>query len=754
MLDRDLQEFEEYDARLLDVAPFTQGTGATLRSANESRQPSFEPGTASEGPFLLDKESEITTETGGMAWERGGRTSAHRRPKLRTGRSAALRSPGCNCDCDGSTDDPVSGDADEYSESEGLEEMETEGMAWERGGRTSAHRRPRFRPARPATPQPPGCTCNCDGSTDAPVSGDADEYSESEVLSAPSSVFKQHSLDGADGKAQRVDSFEFDPYAAIRTALVPEHASLPTDEVTVVLGRLPALVALHLMLDSPEPRLATLAALLGKAGKRSMRLNGSDVPIPSYLRLLSHLSREASEQMEGEQSIAEHVAPGSEGREIPMTGETFIPAEHPFVSEAFELPVAVEGQVAPAVAATPLPRDLTKDAFFEDEWVSTPTPMANPRNVHFSRFTTLTATSATEQTVLTHKPNPLDPRVTPGLIQPEVIPASRSISPGELYWIYVPEAYKKAVKDAVAAGKTPPTARVSVLFGVAFEVNRHGLRSFFASTADRVLIEVGGVESVPEATGPWGIGITDAMVLDLLNQAVGTKVTSQIEVLAAYSTGYRGINGTINNALIDLTHLKKMIFFDCLYRADEPQAPSGAVMPPKRHREAPKSAFNTWRAVQAVLAASSTCNIIVYDVTPGGTPTYSDGSRKVDIPGATFIELKSLNVELKAIILARLIDNGIKDGYFTDTKVPAGIRDLIPLLPTRGTLLSGASSATPGTIGKWAKDNSTRMAHAVKGFATAMELARTHKLMGWATPPTEFGHDGFLPEFGWEHLAG
>jgi hypothetical protein len=100
------------------------------------------------------------------------------------------------------------------------------------------------------------------------------------------------------------------------------------------------------------------------------------------------------------------------------------------------------------------------------------------------------------------------------------------------------------------------------------------------------------------------------------------------------------------------------------------------------------------------------------------------------------------------------MDNGIKDGYFTDAKVPAGIRRLIPLLPTRGTLSSSSSPTAPGTIGKWAKDNSVKIAQSMKGFATAMELARVHKLMGWATPPTEFGHDGFLPEFGWEHLAG
>jgi len=486
-----------------------------------------------------------------------------------------------------------------------------------------------------------------------------------------------------------------------------------------------------------------------------------------YFRVLSRLCREAAEQVEGDRTVheapsvnplselgEEHFGAESELRELPPTGETLVPTENCFLPEGLEQPVALEGQVAP-VAVKPDPRDITLDGFFEDEWASSPTALANPRHVHFNRFTTLTATTATAQTVLTHKTNPLDPRITPGLIQPEVIPASRSAAFGETYWIFAPDAYKKAVKDAVAAKKPKPMARVSLLFGVGAEVNRHGLRSFFANTLNCVLIEVGGIESVPEVPNPWGIGITDAMINDLLSQALGTSVTSQVEVIAAYSTGYRGVNGTVNNALIDLTHLKKMIYYDCLYRADGPKAPSGALMPPKRHREAPaKSAFNTWRAAHAVSAASPTCEIIVYDVTPGGTPTYSDRARQGDVLGATFIALKPLNVHLKALILARLMDNGIKDGYFTDAKVPASIRGLIPLLPTRGTLSSSSSPTAPGTIGKWAKDNSVKIAQSMKGFATAMELARVHKLMGWATPPTEFGHDGFLPEFGWEHLAG
>jgi hypothetical protein len=269
------------------------------------------------------------------------------------------------------------------------------------------------------------------------------------------------------------------------------------------------------------------------------------------------------------------------------------------------------------------------------------------------------------------------------------------------------------------------------------------------------LIEVGGIESVPEATGPWGIGITAQMIVDLLSAALSANVPCQVEVLAAYSTGYRGLNGTINNSLVNLTHLRKLIFYDCLYRADGPEAPHGAPMPPHRHPEAPaNSAFNTWRALQAVTAASPTCQIIAYDVTQGGTTTYSDGKRMVEIPGATFIALKTLNVELKAIILARLMDNGMKDGYFAAAAVPASIRALIPLLPARGSLSSDTSKTTAGAIGRWAADNSTKIAHAMRDFGPAMKLARTNQLMGWATPDTEFGHDGFLPEFGWEHLPG
>jgi len=600
-----------------------------------------------------------------------------------------------------------------------------------------------------------------EGETEQWIPESEADVGREEVYRAPNN--ENESATGQEGRWQ-AESFEIDPYAAIRPALQPEHATLPAGELAVILGRRPAIVTLHRMLASPEPQLASLAVLLGKAGKRSIRLNTSNVRVSSYLRLLSRLCHEAAEQSEEDSTHSPSPVAESfeDSREAGFAGTGEWNPETTsgtaFESEAlgtiFALPFASED---PKTGAAPLPdpRHLSLDAFFDDEWATPPTPLTNPRNVHFNRFTKLTTTTATERTLFAKKPNPLDPRVDSTLVQPELIPKSRAVLPGESYWLFVPDAFEKAVKEALAKKQPPPTARVSVLFGVGLEVNRHGLRSFFADTDDRILIEVGGVESVPEATGPWGMGITDGMVKNLLYEALGSNVTAEVEILAAYSTGYRGLNGTINNSLLNLTNVKKMIFFDCLYRGDGPKPPKGAVMPPKRHPGAPaSSAFNTWRAIHAVTTASPSCQVVVYDVTPGGTPTFSDGARMVDIPGATFIKLKPLNVVLKAIILARLMDNGIKDGYFDAARVPAGIRGLIPLLPKRGTLSSGSSAKTPGTIGHWAAENAAKISRSVSGFAGAMKLARTHRLMGWATPDTEFGHDGFLPEFGWEHLAG
>jgi hypothetical protein len=71
------------------------------------------------------------------------------------------------------------------------------------------------------------------------------------------------------------DTQEFDPYAAIRRALSPEHAHLTADEIRIVFGREPAVIALHWLLASSELQEAALAALLGKAGQLSRAVGRS-----------------------------------------------------------------------------------------------------------------------------------------------------------------------------------------------------------------------------------------------------------------------------------------------------------------------------------------------------------------------------------------------------------------------------------------------------------------------------------------------
>jgi hypothetical protein len=596
MIERDLQEWEEYDARLLEDDP---GSAPATQRSEFPRNP-VETGAASESPFLLGNTGEIEAETEGIVWERSGRTSAHGRPKLRTGRPAQPRLPSCNCDGDASTDDPVAVDTGASSESEGFAEMKTEGMAWERGARRAAHRRPMLGTWRPTPPRPTGC--NCDGSTDEPVINDTNASSESEGFEQleiealtradsqeswvheaeapiapdvdpppgmrptawryllqftkqhegavfhmynnrsanstvqdvtcgvgfrldprsavtkswvkemffdratqqtpsddqmladwdaaanlartgdnlkqyatvcqlrmyPDKVYRRMALTlrdvtlpemlrrfsefkdfpsfpaaaqvftasfsyagpalprqfphmraaikdrrwadaskacyirGASERknkahaelllwAQRVANenldpdtlpqldgpqarefetraqfeteaipsgaweaegdgalrqwnvpaemsseipYEVDPYADIRHALLSEHASLPADELTFILGRRPTLVALHRILASPEPRLASLAVLLGKAGKRSVHLSGTDVPLPAYLRLLSKLCREAAEEAEETSTLAENLLFESSAQsmenQLSLDGEATAAGEGPF----------------------------------------------------------------------------------------------------------------------------------------------------------------------------------------------------------------------------------------------------------------------------------------------------------------------------------------------------------------------------------------------------------------------------------------
>jgi hypothetical protein len=107
-----------------------------------------------------------------------------------------------------------------------------------------------------------------------------------------------HELEGAANE-QGLVAFELDPYASIRSGMAPEHVDLVANEVTGILGDRPAALALHELLNSPTMQQATVASVLGDKGRRSVHVNGRDISIPAYLRLVSRLCGEVSEQGEG-----------------------------------------------------------------------------------------------------------------------------------------------------------------------------------------------------------------------------------------------------------------------------------------------------------------------------------------------------------------------------------------------------------------------------------------------------------------------
>lgn len=93
-------------------------------------------------------------------------------------------------------------------------------------------------------------------------------------------------------------STEFDAFHGIGAALSPLYSSLPAEPLASGLGGLPAVIALHQALLSATPLHATLAVLLGPAGRHSLPVHGVDIPVATYLRHLGQLFREAADHQE------------------------------------------------------------------------------------------------------------------------------------------------------------------------------------------------------------------------------------------------------------------------------------------------------------------------------------------------------------------------------------------------------------------------------------------------------------------------
>jgi hypothetical protein len=402
---------------------------------------------------------------------------------------------------------------------------------------------------------------------------------------------------------------------------------------------------------------------------------------------------------------------------------------------------------APAVP-TPSPRDGDRDeAFFNDEAGTTRTPegLRENRFVHVG------------QNKSDYYANPL----APGLVDvPEAAPVPRPDEPPEerSYTLYVPPGVESGVG----------VVHISLLFGVGLEVVRHGLRTFFEHSPNTVLLLVPGIEG---ESPNWGVGINKSIIDGLFAIAGLGSRAWMITTIACFSTGHRGFNGTINNTLgrvakgslippklttgLALSNVTMVIFYDCLYRGDNP-APGG----------------NTQNALRAMESATGgRARFVMYEATEGGTPRQA-GQLRVPIQTIvpadrlSIINLKPRGAKHNALAYARMFDAAIQDNYLTLDAAPLVIRDLLASpLPARGTVASQSPLAPfretpPGaiTLDAWAAKVSSAVSR-LQGQAEALRAKYianpSMKWMGWAPPAVgEITHDSFMSEYGWEFLAG
>ncbi len=311
---------------------------------------------------------------------------------------------------------------------------------------------------------------------------------------------------------------------------------------------------------------------------------------------------------------------------------------------------------------------------------------------------------------------------------------------------------------------TPTTEVPVALFaGPGSELNRHGLRSAFERNGKAVLVTLPGRESAPR----FGYGITQAQLVGLFS-AAGIIGVPRVRVIAGFSTGYRGVNGIINNTKsvktppaamatgtnpgtgLDLSGVTKVIYYDAFYAADEPR--TGTAL-----------GFNTNRALKAIHAETGgATELIIYDVTFGGTPTPLAAVIPTGMPTRR-LNIKASIAQYSALVLARIVDMAIQDGFTDNAEVKRfggqPVLDLIAAgLPSRGTVGaevgSGATNVTSWTTQKLAS------AAAVTGQTLTEKLISPQQLMGWPTVDragkpsfAEFQHDAHLFEFCWEHLV-
>lgn len=332
------------------------------------------------------------------------------------------------------------------------------------------------------------------------------------------------------------------------------------------------------------------------------------------------------------------------------------------------------------------------------------------------------------------------------------------------FYIYVPKQLATDFANAPAGSK--PKARLSLFFGVGPEMTLFRLRPFFADQTNSVLITIPGVESGWTGVfSAFGFGISTQIINDLMTLADLSGIDFSIEVMAGYSTGYRGVNQTVINELVDLSKLTRLIYLDAWYHHDDHPLASSTSQYFKK---------NTKWAIDTALGKSPNANVVIYAFThPGGVPRTNPSQTNQSIPDPPnepvqplitqypnkiqFIDFEfkfnsrpAIDDGLEKICLARLIQLGI-GSKVTQSAVPSSLMTLINALPERGSFGTLGFTGYTDLYGWVASHTSELSAFSI---TQAMAIVVPNKLLGdWTVSSHyEMRHRMFVLELGKEPL--
>lgn len=402
------------------------------------------------------------------------------------------------------------------------------------------------------------------------------------------------------------------------------------------------------------------------------------------------------------------------------------------------------------------------------------------------------------------RPNPLDPRTAKlqkySLVQPESAPEKDS--PRQIrYSIYIPPNLVKKylawlkpnVLTTIADDKPLPGIKFPVNLTLFFaapdndlSIDTLGLRLFLQSIDDTLVIVVPNFETHGgSGAEPKNAGITKKIIEDLLDAAGkenGIRFNFDVRVTCAtaYSAGYGGLVQSINNELIAVDFLKKIVFYDCLYRADTPKLPAGEIIPsllPGENNSGPDeidgqhrgSAFNTRRAILKAKKKNSDLQVIAYCATSGGSPMYTSGTRTYTVTVDKLIDLRSSKGYPKylfALSLARVLAMARDEGIITTRDIPAAFIELQnSIIPARGQIASASSQMIKSKTGfiptthlqAWGDTHISLIDKAAGSFSKAVEIvgAKNCFYRGYPSVGNQGGmlHIAQIFEFAWEEFV-